>query len=90
MIRTSTLGECLVIVIFHEDDPEKRKALMDHLVEKFPNITSLQYVINHKANSFFLDLDAFGALESCFAALEDAAVVSWVFFLARWDIVKRV
>lgn len=57
MIRTSTLGECLVIVIFHEDDPEKRKALMDHLVEKFPNITSLQYVINHKANSFFLDLD---------------------------------
>ncbi len=57
MVRTSTLGEYMLIMIFHDDEPEKRKALLDYLVEKFPTITSLQYVINQKANSFFLDLD---------------------------------
>ncbi len=56
MIRTSTLGETMVVVIFYDDDKAKRELLLNHLQEKFPQITALQYIINQKANDTFLDL----------------------------------
>lgn len=56
MIRTSTLGETMVVVIFYDDDAEKRNLLLNHLQEKFPQITALQYIVNQKANDTFLDL----------------------------------
>ncbi|MFK7950512.1 MAG: 23S rRNA (uracil(1939)-C(5))-methyltransferase RlmD [Saprospiraceae bacterium] len=56
MIRTSTLEETMVVVIFYDDDKEKRDLLLNHLQEKFPQITALQYIINQKANDTFLDL----------------------------------
>lgn len=56
MIRTSTLGETMVVVIFYDDDKEKRELLLNHLQEKFPQITALQYIVNQKANDTFLDL----------------------------------
>ncbi|MFA6128009.1 MAG: 23S rRNA (uracil(1939)-C(5))-methyltransferase RlmD [Bacteroidales bacterium] len=56
-IRCTSTGEWMVIVSFHEDDPEKRNLLMDHLVEKFPFITSLVYVINPKRNDTINDLE---------------------------------
>ena len=56
MLRTTTIGETMVLVIFHDDELENRNLLLSHLQEKFPQITSLQYIINQKANDTYLDL----------------------------------
>jgi 23S rRNA (uracil1939-C5)-methyltransferase len=56
MIRTSTLDETMVVVIFYDDDAEKRNLMMNHLKETFPQITALQFIVNQKANDTFLDL----------------------------------
>lgn len=57
MIRTASTGEIMVLIQFYEDDKEKRELLLDFLSEKFPEITSLQYVINSKANDTLYDQD---------------------------------
>lgn len=57
IIRCTSTGEWMVIVCFHEEDPEKLKMLMDHIVEKFPFLTSLVYVINPKQNDTINDLE---------------------------------
>jgi 23S rRNA (uracil1939-C5)-methyltransferase len=56
-IRCTSTGEWMVIVSFHEDDEEKRRLLLDHLVERFPSLTSLVYVINPKRNDTINDLE---------------------------------
>ena len=48
MIRTTSIGEIMVLVMFTSQDDEKIEALLGHLQEQFPQITSLQYVINNK------------------------------------------
>lgn len=58
-IRCTSTGEWMVIVSFHEDQPVNRKMLMDHIVEKFPFLTSLVYVINPKQNDTINDLEVF-------------------------------
>ena len=55
MIRNTSIGELMVIVVFFEDDEEKRNNLMDHIANKFPEITSLLYVINQKGNDTITD-----------------------------------
>lgn len=50
VIRTSTTGDIMLIVVFAFDAPEKIVELMDHIAAKFPQITSLQYIINTKLN----------------------------------------
>ncbi len=58
MIRTSNTGELMFLVQFRIDSPEAQKKaddLMRHLSETFPQITSLLYVDNHKANDTFAD-----------------------------------
>lgn len=57
IIRTSATGEVMVIVQFGENDAVAIQALMQHLQETFPEITSLQYVINTKKNETFHDLE---------------------------------
>ncbi|UCG27874.1 MAG: 23S rRNA (uracil(1939)-C(5))-methyltransferase RlmD [Bacteroidales bacterium] len=57
IIRTTTTGEAMVILSFFCDHDEMRKALLDHVREKFPGITSLMYVINSKPNDTITDLD---------------------------------
>jgi 23S rRNA (uracil1939-C5)-methyltransferase len=57
MIRTSSTGEIMVLVQFFTDDVEKRTLLLNSLAEKFPEITSLQYVINPKGNDTIYDQD---------------------------------
>lgn len=57
MIRTASTGEIMVVVQFYEDDREKRELLLDHLATRFPEITSLQYVVNSKANDTLYDQD---------------------------------
>ncbi len=56
MIRTSTLGETMVVIVFYDDDAEKRNLLLNYLQTTFPQITALQYIVNQKANDTFLDL----------------------------------
>ncbi len=55
MIRNSSIGEWMVIVVFYEDDTEKRERLMEFIAAEFPWITSLQYVVNQKANDTIFD-----------------------------------
>jgi len=55
MIRTTSIGEIMVLIQFFEDDKNKIKLLLDFLTEHFPEITSLQYVVNQKANDTIYD-----------------------------------
>ncbi|NRS88096.1 23S rRNA (uracil1939-C5)-methyltransferase [Flavobacterium sp. 7E] len=57
MLRTASTGEIMVLVQFFENDKANRELLLDHLFEKFPQITSLQYVVNSKANDTLYDTD---------------------------------
>lgn len=58
IIRDSTTGEVMVIVVFGYDDPEAREKLMSHIAAKFPEITSLNYIINEKLNDSVADQTA--------------------------------
>ncbi|SHK55393.1 23S rRNA m(5)U-1939 methyltransferase [Maribacter aquivivus] len=55
MIRTSSIGEIMILVQFFENDKEKRELLLNHLSITFPEITSLLYVINPKQNDTIYD-----------------------------------
>jgi len=55
IIRTTSIGELMVIVNFFSENIEKREALLNFLYSKFPEITSLQYVINQKGNDTITD-----------------------------------
>ncbi|MDQ6529301.1 23S rRNA (uracil(1939)-C(5))-methyltransferase RlmD [Flavobacterium sp. LHD-85] len=57
MIRTVSTGEIMVLIQFFEEDKENRELILDHLHEKFPEITSLQYVVNGKQNDTIYDQD---------------------------------
>ncbi len=55
IIRTSSLGEVMVILVFAQDEPFIIQGLMKSIDEEFPDLTSLQYIINKKKNDTFLD-----------------------------------
>ena len=55
IIRTTEQGNVMLIVVFFEDDEQKRNLLLGHMVETFPQITSLIYYINTKANDTLTD-----------------------------------
>jgi 23S rRNA (uracil1939-C5)-methyltransferase len=57
VVRTSSLGEVMLIVAFYEDKPKLIKPFLDAVLAAFPQITTLYSVINHKVNEFLLDLD---------------------------------
>jgi len=60
MIRNSNTGEWMVLIQFHYDeegDEQRALSLLQHIAEKFPEITSLLYVDNQKCNDTFGDLD---------------------------------
>lgn len=57
VIRTTLAGEVMVIVQFGREEQEWREGLLRHLRDKFPEITSLLYVINSKGNDTFYDLE---------------------------------
>src|SRR6056300_1538927 len=57
MIRVASTGEVLVVIQFKEEHAEAREALLKELDEKFPEITTLQYVINTKQNDTIYDQD---------------------------------
>ena len=55
ILRNTSVGEWMVMVVFYEDDAEKREMLLNFLAGKFPQITSLLYIINRKANDTITD-----------------------------------
>jgi len=60
VLRNSDTGEWMLLVQFHYDeegDEARAKALLEHIRQKFPEITSLMYVDNQKCNDTFGDLD---------------------------------
>jgi 23S rRNA (uracil1939-C5)-methyltransferase len=57
MLRTASTGEIMVLIQFFDDNKVQREMLLDFLADKFPSITSLQYVVNQKANDTLYDQD---------------------------------
>ncbi|SNR32072.1 23S rRNA (uracil(1939)-C(5))-methyltransferase RlmD [Lutibacter flavus] len=55
MLRISSTGEIMVVIQFFKEDKVKLEGLLNALSEKFPQITSLQYVINGKGNDTLYD-----------------------------------
>ncbi|WP_136480843.1 23S rRNA (uracil(1939)-C(5))-methyltransferase RlmD [Cognatitamlana onchidii] len=57
MIRTSSTGDIMVLVQFFKEDKAKRELLLNYIATTFPEVSSLQYVINNKANDTIYDQD---------------------------------
>ncbi|MCM1449498.1 MAG: 23S rRNA (uracil(1939)-C(5))-methyltransferase RlmD [Clostridiales bacterium] len=57
MIRTLTTGENMVVMSFGQNDHEKITFVMERIKDEFPELTSLMYVVNLKANDTIGDLD---------------------------------
>ena len=56
VVRCSNTGQWMVIVIVAERKEEELFALLDYLSATFPEITSLQYIVNEKFNDSYTDL----------------------------------
>lgn len=55
MIRTTSIGEIMVLIQFFKEDKNQRISLLEFVRNRFPEITSLQYVINEKLNDTIYD-----------------------------------
>ncbi|WP_274957418.1 23S rRNA (uracil(1939)-C(5))-methyltransferase RlmD [Millionella massiliensis] len=64
IIRTATTGQVMVTVVFARDDAERCAALLDALIREFPQITSLNYIVNEKLNDSIGDQEVF-----CYAGM---------------------
>lgn len=76
MIRVSNTGELMLLIQFRiESDDERRQALelLGQVGERFPQITSLLYVDNHKCNDTFGDQEVvvFKGKDHIFETMED-------------------
>ena len=82
IIRNSASGEWLVIFQFHYDRSTKEtlaqseteaKALLQHIADKFPQITSLMYLDNQKCNDTIGDQDilVFKGQDHIYELMED-------------------
>ncbi len=56
IIRTSSTGDLMVIVVFRYDDLDIAD-MLKVIADEFPEITSLMYVVNEKFNDTIWDLD---------------------------------
>ncbi|MFD1772035.1 23S rRNA (uracil(1939)-C(5))-methyltransferase RlmD [Sphingobacterium suaedae] len=57
IIRTSSTGEIMLIVVFAYPTQEQIDSLMKHIHEKFPELASLLYIVNQKRNDTIFDQD---------------------------------
>jgi len=60
IIRTSSTGELMVILICKIEDEEEMarfRQILQYIGDLFPEITSLMYVVNNKCNDTITDLD---------------------------------
>ena len=76
ILRNSNTGEWMLIFQFHYDETggeQEAKALMQHIADRFPQITSLMYVDNQKCNDTIGDQDilVFKGNDHIFETMED-------------------
>ena len=76
IIRNSASGEWLVIIQFHYDETGGEKEafdLLQHIADRFPQITSLMYLDNQKCNDTIGDQDimTFRGRDHIFELMED-------------------
>ncbi len=76
IFRNSKSGELMVIIQFHYDETggeEEAKALMQHIADKFQEITSLLYLDNQKCNDTIGDQEilTFKGTDHIFELMED-------------------
>lgn len=57
IIRTSSIGEIMVIVVFAYPKEDQIELLMNYISVSFPQITSLMFVVNQKRNDTIFDQD---------------------------------
>lgn len=57
IIRTSSTGEVMVIVVFAYPEEGQVELLMEYIASQFPEIVSLLYIINQKKNDTIFDQD---------------------------------
>ncbi len=55
-VRITLGGEVMVVLVTTDSHAEERERLLIHLAERFPEITSLYYIINTKKNDSIADL----------------------------------
>lgn len=55
MIRIASSGEIMAVMVLGENNKEEIDALMESIADKFPEITSLMYVVNTKVNDTISD-----------------------------------
>jgi 23S rRNA (uracil1939-C5)-methyltransferase len=72
IIRTSTLGEVMVILSVHDDEPAVHE-LLDQVHREFPELTSLMYTINPKKNESLCDQEiiTYAGRDHIFEKLEE-------------------
>jgi len=56
IIRNTSLGEWMVVVVFREEHPEWIEYIMGSIKSEFPDLTSLVYMINPKRNDTIYDI----------------------------------
>jgi 23S rRNA (uracil1939-C5)-methyltransferase len=56
VVRKTSRNEWMVVIIFHEEEKSIIESLLGELGNRFPQITSLLYIINPKRNDTFYDL----------------------------------
>lgn len=76
MLRNSNTGEFMLLIQFRIDTAEEKEqalALLQHLADTFPEITSLLYVDNHKANDTIGDQEVhcFKGTDFIYETMED-------------------
>ena len=76
IIRNSASGELMVIIQFHYDETggeTEAKALLQHIADTFPQITSLMYLDNQKCNDTIGDQEilVFKGTDHIFELMED-------------------
>lgn len=55
MIRTASTGEVMVLLQFFDDNKPQRELLLNFVAARFPQVTSLLYVVNQKQNDTLYD-----------------------------------
>jgi len=73
IIRNNLAGEVMVIVSFHRNEPELINQLLKAIEMQFPQVVSLMYVINPKANDTINDLEVelFAGADHIVETMED-------------------
>ncbi len=56
IVRRTAGGEVMVVLVTTDSHGEERESVLRHLAERFPEITSLYYIINTKKNDSISDL----------------------------------